>query len=155
MVGGCLGDLTGRTTTPGQVDLGQIAAVKPYYINAVVYSNYTHSALKSLVWTKVWAIIDIRNLMNTVNVSGLTRQERARYDEVVYCPLIRQMTILGYVCRNQGIPNDQCSGFHTDPARVTDRLRAVVAEGSCPAEVERLPETLAYNPVKITFPPAP
>ena len=93
--------------------------------------------------------------MNNVNVSGLTRQERARYDEVVYCPLIRQMTILGYVCRNQGIPNDQCSGFHTDPARVTDRLRAVVAEGSCPAEVERLPETLAYNPVKITFPPAP
>jgi hypothetical protein len=150
-----LGDLTGRTDTPGQVDLDRIARVEPYYINAVVYSNYAHSAVKSLIWTKFWAIIDVRNLVNDVDVSGLTPAERARYDEVVYCPLIRQMTILGYVCRNQGISDDQCSGFHVDPARVMNRLRAVVAEGSCPAEVERLPETLAYSPIEITFPPAP
>jgi hypothetical protein len=150
-----LGDLTGRTNAPGQVDLDQIAAVEPYYINAVVYSNYAHSAVKSLIWTKFWAIIDVRNLVNDVDVSGLTPAERARYDEVVYCPLIRQMTILGYVCRNQGISDDQCSGFHVDPERVTRRLRAVVAEGSCKAEVERMPETLAYSPITIPFPPAP
>lgn len=150
-----LGDLTGRTETPGQVDLDQIAAVEPYYINAVVYSNYNHSALKSLVWTKFWAIIDVRNLVNDVDISGLAPEERARYDEVVHCPLIRQMTILAIICRNQGIPDDRCSGFHTDPERVMNRLRAVVAEGSCPEEVARDPATLAYSPIKITFPPPP
>lgn len=150
-----LGDLTFRTDTPLVLDLDKIARAEPFYINAVVYSNYSHSALKSLVWTKFWAIIDIRNLMNDVDVSGLTTAERAQYDAVVHCPMIRQMTILSIICRNQDIPDDQCSGFHTEPARVLDRLRAVVAEGSCPQEVARDPATLAYSPVQITFPPAP
>lgn len=150
-----LGDLTGRSDTPGRVDLDRIAQVEPYYINAVVYSNYSHSALKSLVWTKFWAIIDIRNLMKDVDVSGLSPAERAQYDAVVYCPMIRQMTILTIVCRNRGIPDDQCSGLHVEPERIMDRLRAVVAEGSCPEKVARDPATLAYSPIKITFPPAP
>lgn len=93
--------------------------------------------------------------MKYVDISDLTPAARARYDEVIHCPLIRQMTILSIVCRNQGIADDQCSGFHTDPVRVMDRLRAVVAQGSCPDEVDRDPATLAYSPVKITFPPAP
>ena len=150
-----LGDLNIRTDTPGTINLDTIAKAEPFYINAVVYSNYDHSAVKSLVWTKFWAIIDIRNLLNTVDVSGLTQAERARYDEVVYCPMIRQMTILGYVCRNQGIPDDQCGGFHVPPEQIFDRLRAVIAEGSCPDEVNRDPAALAYEPIKITFPPAP
>ncbi len=93
--------------------------------------------------------------MNDVDVSGLTPAERARFDAVVCCPLIRQMTILSYVCNNQGIPEGQCSGLHTDPKRVMNRLRAVVAEGSCPAKVERDPGMLAYSPITMTFPPTP
>ena len=152
---GFLGDLMRRGTALGTVDLDMIAKVEPYDVNAAVYSNYSHSAVKSLIWTKFWAIIDVRNISKTRDISGLTKAERARYDAVVFCPMIRQMTILSIVCRNQGIPDDQCDGFPTKPERVLDRLRAVVAEGSCREEVERDPATLAYSPITIDFAAAP
>ena len=42
-----------------------------------------------------------------------------------------------------------------DPEQIFDRLRAVIAEGSCPDEVNRDPAALAYAPITIDLPPAP
>lgn len=152
-----LADLTSRDVPFGAVDLDMMARVEPYYINAVVYSNYDPDMLASLVWGKYWAIMDPTNILKTRDISGLSVTDRQRLDEVVHCPMLRQMTIMNVVCQKHGQDLADCSGFPTDPEMILNQLRDVVAQGSCHAEAELNsdPAALAYSPINITFPPAP
>ena len=152
-----LADLTSRDVPVGKVDLDMMARVEPYYINAVVYSNYDPDMLASLVWGKYWAIMDPTNILKTRDITGLSVADRQRLDEVVHCPMLRQMTIMNVVCHNHGQDLASCSGFPADPEMILNQLREVVFQGSCHAEAEinRDPAALAYSPIKITFPPAP
>ena len=152
-----LGDLTQWDTPLVEVDLALMERVEPYYINAVVYSNYDPDMVAALVEAKYWSIIDPTNILQSRDISGLGPEERQRLDKVVHCPMLRQMTILNIVCANHGIGLEQCGGFPASPEPILTQLRDVVAGGACTfeAELNRDPAALLYTPISIIFPPAP
>lgn len=153
-----LGELTGRDVAFGVVDLDAIAEAEPYFIDAAVYSNYDYDMVWALVSGKAWAIIDPTNVMNARDISTLPANELQRLDEVVHCPLIRQLMILQRVCRHNHIADDRCGEFPGGQFPVVARLYKVNARGACQDEIMRDPADpayLGYSPIKIDFPPAP
>ncbi len=150
-----LADMTIGEVDPGAVGLDMLEQVEPYYINAVVYSNYDADMVAALVFGKYWAIVDPKNVTQSRDMTVLSSAERARLDEVVNCPMMRQLKILMLVCRNQGIDIDKCSGFPGGTFPIESRLHKVNGDSGCQQEVNRPMENLAYSPIAITFPPAP
>ncbi len=150
-----LGDMTGRDVAFGKIDLDALAAAEPYYINAVVYSNYDYDMVSALVSAKFWAIIDPANVTQDRDISALTAGELQQLDEVVHCPMIRQFKILKLVCDNHHISEDRCGDFPAGEFPVVSRLYKINARGACQQEVQRDLSDLAYSPIAIDFPPAP
>lgn len=146
-----LGDLTGRDVAFGAVDLDTIVATEPYFINAVVYSNYDYDMVAALVSGKAWAITDPVNMMNSRDISALSATELQRLDEVVHCPMIRQFRILRTVCMNRGIQEDQCGNFPAGQFPILERLYKVNGRGACQAEGALGQADLAYSPIRIDF----
>jgi hypothetical protein len=150
-----LADLTIGETDPVAVSLDTLEQVEPYYINAVVYSNYRADIVASLASGKYWAIVDPSDITQTRNMTVLSAAERGRLDEVVNCPMMRQLKILMLVCSNQEIDIDTCGGFSGGTVPIESRLQKVNGDGGCKQEVNRAMEDLAYSPIAIDFPPAP
>ena len=150
-----LADMTIGPVNPGDVSLDMLEQVEPWYINAVVYSNYDADLVAALVFGKYWAIVDPTDVTQTRDMTVLSAAERGRLDEVVNCPMMRQLKILMLVCRNQGIDIDTCSGFPGGTFPIESRLQKVNSDGGCKQEVERAMADLAYSPIAITFPAAP
>ena len=141
------------TAIPGNYqffDLDLFAAAEPYFINGMVYSNYDYPSLASAVSTKSWAIIDMPSgMVSDVDMSGLSKAERARLDDVVNCPMIRQMRLISAACYAQGIPEAYCGGLAGGPEAVMQRLQKAVAQGSCKKEMLEAMTGVHYSAVQV------
>ncbi len=133
----------------GGKEIDLIAEAEPYFTNAIVYSNYTYQSLNAAMAGKVWAVTDRVNLMYPTDPEGGTPDQNKRLEEVVYCPLIREVRITKYLCDQRVGTGRECG---SDPLILPDvevALKKVTDRGVCHQEATLPIEELAFSPVAV------
>ncbi|WP_426032608.1 hypothetical protein [Cypionkella sp. TWP1-2-1b2] len=132
-------------------DLDSIARAEPYFHNAIHYSLYDVWALSQAVRPKVQIVQDQNNLMRAADISDFTPEQLAKLDEIVNCPLAKQLSFLRMICENRGTPENQCgNGAATDNV-VWDRLKDRINAGVCEKEFSEAMQFTYEQPAKVDF----
>lgn len=142
-------DLAGLTLNAR--DLDSIASAEPYFHNAIHYARYGTRQFSDAVRPKVEMVLDPRNYMHAADISGLTPEQLAKLDQIVNCPLLGQLSILGVVCQNTNTPANQCADGAVTNTVVIQRLRDRIALGACGPALGQSLETLYEKPAKVDF----
>lgn len=132
-------------------DLDSIAKAEPYFHNAIYYSRYGTDEFADAARPKLQMVQDQSNLIQAVDISGMTPEQLAKLDEIVNCPLAVQLSILRVVCQNTGTPENQCAEGAATNDVVWDRLNGRINAGACFKEFKQRLEDIYEKPAKVDF----
>ncbi len=117
------------TFKQGSGDLAGLMAARPYYANALYYSNYDPANIAAGVNARLWQALD-GNKHEFETGTG-PAQEQADMDLYVYCPLIRDLALAKLQCIQAG-NTGECLGGLPDNERIMTIFLAANQRHPCP-----------------------
>ena len=117
------------TFKQGRGDLAGLMAARPYYANALYYSNYDPANISVGVNARLWQALD--GSKHDYKTGPGPAQEQADMDLYVYCPLIRELVLAKLQCIEAG-NTGECMGGLPDHERIMTIFLNANQRHACP-----------------------
>ena len=131
----------------GARDLAGIEAAAPYFKNALYYSRYDQRILETVIFTYLTKVTRDRYSKTPLDIAGLSPEELADMDRVIYCPVAKLLVSAAYSCMQNSVPLGHCVLGFPENQEVFDRLMQSDARKECPTFHQGIETSLETAPV--------
>lgn len=107
-------------------------AAQPAYENALYYSRSDLAFLQAIIEGRIWQVFDQGTRTLLTDPMSLSPEAQAEFDQVVLCPLLRDLVAAQMLCVQEGVSGPCLNGLPED-AQIVMPLMEASQRHTCPA----------------------